>query len=157
MRPAKGLDTLITAILASVLDRGMLVIAGDTDPDYADRLRNLTGGDGRVRIMVRHLDDQQVTALVSAANGFVLNHQTVLNSGSMLLTLPFDRSVPARLQRSLTGLAGRVGPDRVTPLDGRIAPALLCAFLGPQAISEATLEAYSQVLVSRRTGNVTAR
>jgi beta-1,4-mannosyltransferase len=174
MRPSKGLDTLITAFRACARDEEMLVIAGGADPDYADRLRHLAGDDGRVRIMARHLDDQQVTALVSAADGFVLNHQTVLNSGSLLLALSFDRPVLARLQGSLTEFAGMVGPDWVTPLDGPIEPAPLRAFLDslqrrpdqgraplaaldPDAISMATLEQYSRALASRRTGNAAAR
>ncbi len=174
MRPSKGLDALITAFRSCARDGEMLAIAGGADPDYAERLRALAGDDGRVRIMARHLDDQQVTALVSAADGFVLNHQTVLNSGSLLLALSFDRPVLARLQGSLAELAEMVGPDWVTPLDGPIEPAPLRAFLdslqrrpepgqaplsalNPDAISLATLEHYSLALASRRSGHVAAR
>src|SRR5690606_36704830 len=98
----------------------------------------------------------QITALVSAADGFVLNHQAVLNSGSLLLALSFDRPVLARLQGSLTELAEMVGPDWVTPLDEPIEPALRAfldslqrrpelgqaplSVLDPYAISMATLE-----------------
>ncbi|MFO1049531.1 MAG: hypothetical protein U1E52_16750 [Geminicoccaceae bacterium] len=168
MRPYKRLAELVRLFRSVAQERDLLVLAGECGPAYRDELAAASGGDRRVRVQPHRHGDAEMIELLAASDGSVINHQTLFNSGSAILSLSFDRPVLARRQGSMAELAAALGPRWVDTFDGELRPDRLADFLDraaaarhderaplapyePVAVSDATLKEYRDALASRGT------
>lgn len=129
MRPNKGLDDLINVFRRCAGADELLVLGGACDAPYLQQLEQLRDGDARVRLLPERLDEAMMATILAASDGFVLNHQRILNSGSLLLALSFNRRVLVRAQGSVAELAAEVGRDWVETFDEALDDATLRRFL----------------------------
>ncbi len=120
VRAYKGVEDLVAAVRATPADAGLdLVVAGRAaTPAVADGVRAAAGGDPRVRLDLRHVDDEELVAEVTAAELVVLPYRTMHNSGAALLALSLGRPVLVPDGDVVADLAAEVGPAwvrRFTP------------------------------------------
>lgn len=167
MRRYKGLTQLIRAFRAVARPEDGLLLGGDCPEDYLAALDRNREGDERVRIIPRRISDDEVAAIFSAADGCVVNHQTLLNSGGLMLALSFDCPVLARAHGSISELARSLGERWIATFDGDLDGPVLARFLNGQAsglqrrqiapldsldplvISASTVQEYRQSLARR--------
>ena len=166
MRPYKRLAELVRLFRGVAQERDLLILAGECGPAYRDELVAASGGDRRVRLQPHRHDDGAMIELLAASDGSVINHQTLFNSGSAILSLSFDRPVLARQQGSMAELAEKLGPHWVETFDGALPADRLADFLDrsaaarhdepaplgpydPAAVSETTLREYRDALAAR--------
>ncbi|MCL4186293.1 MAG: glycosyltransferase [Rhodobacteraceae bacterium] len=96
LRAYKGLDTLVAAFgrLAAERPRARLVLAGGVHRDFERHAGDLRAaadrmGGGRIRLLDRFMDDEELALVFAAADVAVLPYRRVLTSGAMLLALSF--------------------------------------------------------------------
>ncbi|QGQ20152.1 glycosyl transferase [Cellulomonas sp. JZ18] len=119
VRAYKGVEDLVAAVRATPPDGLDLVVAGRAaTPAVADAVRAAAGDDPRVRLDLRHVDDEQLVAEVTAAELVVLPYRAMHNSGAALLALSLARPVLVPDGEVVADLAAEVGPAwvrRFTP------------------------------------------
>ena len=120
IRPYKNVPGLIQAFREVALEDWRLIIAGKSDAAQSCDLRRLTEGDSRIRLELRHIDDEDVPTLFSAADLVALPFLRTLNSGSAILGLSFDRPILVPDQGSMRSLHESVGARWVTLYQGGI-------------------------------------
>lgn len=125
VKPYKGVPELCAAFRAVTDPAARLLIAGRCDePGLAREIEQHAAADPRILLQLRELGEDEVTALLRAADLVVLPFRAVLNSGSALLALSFDAPVLCPRTGALGELADAV-PGWITTYDGALTPALL--------------------------------
>ncbi len=162
VRAYKNVAGLIAAFRALRRPDAILLVVGRPDPPALEgQLRQLAGSDERVRLHLRFLEDEDLQVYLNAADLVVLPYRQVLNSGSALLALSFDRPVLVPRLGALEELQRTVGDEWVRTYRGAFtADALdealawaLARRAGPapldglawEGIGEATLAAFESV------------
>lgn len=134
LRPYKGVEELIRAFRAGGDSNSVLVIAGrPLSSTYAEELVRLAGGDPRIRLDLRFLDDDELQTYFAAADLSVLPFRRVLTSASLLLSLSFGVPVlvaghPSIREYVEPGVAYVLGGRE--PLDAGLRAAKLAALDG---------------------------
>ena len=114
MRPYKGLVALVDAFRATDDPSLRLWIVGKPHGrEIARTITDTAAKDRRIRVELRYVPDEELETMFAAATLAVLPYEQVLNSGSAILALSFDRPVLAPDLGSLSDLARDVGPDWV--------------------------------------------
>jgi glycosyltransferase involved in cell wall biosynthesis len=126
IRRYKNVPLLIEAF-RQVPDRNVqLVIAGA--PGYAmspQELAQLAAGDDRIHLHLAFVPDDMLPLFIGAADVVVLPFDSILNSGSVLLALSFNRTVLAPRLGALPEIQSKVGSRWLRLYDGSLtAPAL---------------------------------
>jgi glycosyltransferase involved in cell wall biosynthesis len=125
VKPYKGVPELCTAFRDVAGADVRLLIAGRCDePDLAREIEQHAAADSRILLRLHELSEDEVTALLRAADLVVLPFRAVLNSGSALLALSFDAPVLCPRTGALGELADAV-PGWVTTYDDPLTAALL--------------------------------
>ncbi len=116
IRPNKGIPTLAHSFAGVAQPDEVLLIAGSCD-DEAERRELEAISESHPSVIVRfgRIPDSDIGSVISAADLSIFNFQTILNSGSVLLSLSFDTPVVAPRLGSLNELAD-LGPQWFTPL-----------------------------------------
>ena len=111
VRRYKNVPLLIEAFRA-IGDRDVqLIIAGQPGHGIsAEELQTLSAGDDRISLDLKFIPDQDVPVYFGAADAVVLPFDSILNSGSVLLGLSFNRVVLAPRLGALPEIQARVGP-----------------------------------------------
>ena len=126
IRPYKNVPHLIRTLRTLTDPSLRLLVAGQPNlPRLADDVRAAVGDDPRIRLWLEHVPDDEVQVYLGAADLVVLPYQEVLNSGSALLALSFDRPVLVPERGAMGELAARVGADWVRTFTGSLSPAAL--------------------------------
>jgi glycosyltransferase involved in cell wall biosynthesis len=139
----------------------LLVVGRPDPPALEEQLRRLAAADERVRLHLRFLDDEDLQYYLNATDLVVLPYRQVLNSGSALLALSFDRPVLVPRLGALEELQRTVGDAWVRTYRGAFTTDALDEALawalarrpGPapldglawEGIAEATLAAFEMV------------
>jgi beta-1,4-mannosyltransferase len=161
VRDYKNVEALVASFrrVASAEDR--LVVAGKAlDPALAARIDQAAEGDSRVRLELRTIDDHEISLFLTASDVVLLPYRAILNSGTALLGLSFDRPVVVPAMGSLNELRDRLGPEWVRTYEGPfgddvIAEALLSVRptghapldgLDWESVADETLKAYRAAL-----------
>ncbi len=132
LRAYKGVEELLAAF-AGLDDPGArLVVAGRVaDPALEWTLDAARRRDPRVLTLPRFLPDDELAAVVSAADRVVLPYRRVLNSGAALFALGIGRPVLLPRSPSFEALQQRVGGAWVALYDGPLSAADLAAVAPP--------------------------
>jgi len=165
LRPYKGLDLLLDAF--AEVDGAELWIVGNPRMDLAP-LREAAGrAPGRVRLLTRFVDDDEIPAIVRRADLLVLPYRDAEQSGVLYTGLAFGKpmvlsAVGGFPEVAATGAARLVAPGDPAALAAalneliadeaareRLATAAQAAAAGPyswDAIARQTLDLYSALL-----------
>ena len=124
LHPKKELETLIEAFLAAVangLDHWRLVIAGDGEPDYVNRLKEVVGSDSHVLFTgwlqgekkEDALRNASLVALVSRQENFGLCIAEAMAHGVPVLVSP-QVNLAADIEQSGSGWVAPIDKEKLT-------------------------------------------
>jgi glycosyltransferase involved in cell wall biosynthesis len=165
VRPYKDVPRLVECFRALRSCRAHLVVAGrPLDASTERAVVDAAGGDRRVHLHLRRIDDHDVHRYFRAARVVVLPYRRILNSGAALLALSFDRPVVVPASGSLVELEEHVGHGWVSTYDGPLRTEVLerAVTTVPSTdtaplerhewteIGRATVDAYRHVVDARR-------
>ncbi|MGB3300487.1 MAG: glycosyltransferase, partial [Phormidesmis sp.] len=135
-----------------------LIIAGKPDNDELEQAVRLAAEhDDRIQLHLRFIQDDELQIFFKAADLVVLPFEEILNSGSLLLSLSFNRPVLAPDLGAVSDWKTLIGSDWIRTYQGVLTPEILreavqmklllpteapLNFLDWDAIAQQTLEAY---------------
>ncbi len=126
IRPYKNVVSLIRTFRAWENEEARLLVGGNPISDeLAQRVQRAQEGDPRVRSDLRFLEEEEIAVLLSASDLVVLPYESVMQSGTALLALSFDRPVLVSNRGAMAELRDRVGTDWVRTYDDELSPHLL--------------------------------
>jgi len=155
----KNVPALGFAFSALAGDDLRLVIAGRPRTEAIRQgLEQLAAQDSRILFHPAHVADSELQNYLRAADVVVLPYQEILNSGSAVLALSFDRPVLMPRLGAAEDLERLMGNTWVQLYRGKLEPALLeQALCAAQALPERTagehLEQLSPAVVGRATAD----
>lgn len=117
----KNVPALFSAVKQAPDEAWVVVVAGrPRTTELAEELRRAAADESRIRLAFEFIDDARVQLYFRAADVVVLPYREILNSGTALLALSFDR--PVLLPRAGAGeeLVKRVGGDWAFTYDGEL-------------------------------------
>ena len=118
VRAYKGIPELLTAFGKLEGDARLLITGKPVPPEDAPHLETLAARDARVHLVFGFVPDDRFQLFLNAADLIVLPYRQILNSGSALLALSFDRPVLAPAIGSLPELAQKMGGDWLQLFNG---------------------------------------
>lgn len=166
IRPYKNVPKLIESVRA-LTEPATLFVCGRLSKrvNMADDILRAADGDPRIRLEMRFVADQEVQLFLNAADLLVFPYRDILNSGSALLGLSFDRPVLVPQLGAMAELKQAVGADWVRTYEGELRPEVLAsalvwakkarrgkAPLAPfdwEAIARQTLVAFAEIVGSQ--------
>jgi glycosyltransferase involved in cell wall biosynthesis len=127
--PYKNVPLLIDTFLRVDLPDAVLLVAGSpSSAQEALQLKEQARNDSRIQLHLRRIPDDEVQTFFSATDLVVLPFREIMNSGSAVLALSFDRPVLVPAIGSMPELQMRVGDDWVRTYAGELnAPELSAA------------------------------
>lgn len=158
VRPYKNLPALLRAFSAVADSSAMLLIAGKLKLYQATaEFEEMVSADSRVKVFRQFVPPDEVQLYLEAADLVVLPFREILNSGSAILALSFDRPVLVPRHGALAQLSDEIGNDWIMTYDGDLTPAILFRAL-ERAISMrgkiAPLESLEWPLIARQTRDI---
>lgn len=146
VRRYKGVETLVQTF-REIADPGLgLAISGKpSNPEIAQKIRQMAGDDPRVTLRFDYLDDAEFVAEVTRAQLVVLPYRHMHNSGTVLAALSLDRPVLVPDNATNKALSEEVGRGWIHFFDGELTQASISAALtataGPDRGSRPNLDA----------------
>jgi beta-1,4-mannosyltransferase len=126
IRPYKGIPQLIRCFNASGLTSSRLIIAGrPISSSIGQELKELASGNPTIELFLDFVDNADVQKFLRAADLVVLPYTDILNSGSAILALSFDRPVLLPARGIMADLREAVGPDWVRLYEGELTPDII--------------------------------
>jgi beta-1,4-mannosyltransferase len=121
INPYKNVPHLIEMFRRAAVPESMLVIAGRPSSEEVERqVRSAAGDDRRIQLHLRRVPEDEVQVFFKAADLVVLPFLEILNSGSAILALSFDKPVLVPNAGSLPELQAQVGSDWVRTFSGQL-------------------------------------
>ena len=119
IRPYKGLEELVSAwARIGEADRALLIGGLSSDPGLTQLLEESAQRDGTIRFYEGRVEDGDLQFYFNAADVVVMPYRKILNSGSALLALSFNRPVVLPRSPVMEELRARVGADWVYLYEG---------------------------------------
>ena len=164
IRNYKNVPHLLETFRSLKLAHVRLIVAGESnDVALEEVIRIQVAEDQRVLLWLRRVPDEEIQVFMNASDLVVLPYSDVLNSGSAILALSFDRPVLVPELGAMKDLQAAFGPDIVRTYSGELSPpALADALRRPEkpvqineyvrqrldwaAIAEATVVFYRNVI-----------
>ena len=155
IRPYKNVPQLIESVRA-LAEPVTLFVCGRLSKrvDLADDIARAADRDPRIRLEIRFVEEQKVQLFFNAADLLVFPYRDILNSGSALLGLSFDRPVLVPKLGAMAELQQTVGTDWVRTYEGELGPAVLAAALAwarKAGRGKAPLEPFDWEVIARQT------
>jgi beta-1,4-mannosyltransferase len=168
IRAYKGVSTLLSAFRSLTDPHARLLVAGSVaPPETPASLAAAIGGDPRVHLHAGFVPESEVQLHLNASDLAVLPFHQILNSGSALLALSFDRPVLVPEMGAMAELQATVGRDWVRTYRGELTAGHLADAirwvretpragrapldpLGWDGIARRTAEAYRAIVGRRR-------
>jgi beta-1,4-mannosyltransferase len=126
IRPYKGVPNLIKCFRQLGKPGTSLIVAGKPlDRDIASEVTKAAAGDPKVRLHLEYVDQDSVQFFLRAADLVVLPYTEILNSGSALLALSFDRPILVPSMGAIPDLCEVAGDNWVRMYDGELTPKIL--------------------------------
>jgi glycosyltransferase involved in cell wall biosynthesis len=131
IRDYKNVPVLIRAFRRMQGEDTVLCIAGRPNPEsLGEELRKEAAGDARIQLHLRNIPKDQVQLFFWAADLVVLPYRDILNSGTALLALSFNRPILVPCCGAMGELCSSVGPEWVRTYQGELdTDELECALL----------------------------
>jgi beta-1,4-mannosyltransferase len=115
----KNVPHLVDTFRRAALENVTLVIAGSASGrDDEQCVRRAADGGDRIQLHLRRIPKEEVQVFFAASDVVVLPFLEIMNSGSAILALSFDRPVLVPAIGSLPELRARVGADWVRTYPG---------------------------------------
>ncbi len=128
LRPYKNVLHLITCFRALPDPRLRLAIGGVPGGGLtSESIRTASEGDSRIQLHLRRLEDDELQVFMNAADLIPLPFTDILNSGSAILALSFDRPVLVPHRGSMGELLEVAGTDFVRTYEGDLTPDALAS------------------------------
>jgi len=126
LRPYKNIPELIRVFRDMDDQHAILVICGKpVGKKIKKDIQSAAGKDPRIRLFLEWVKDVDVQAYCSAADLLVFPYRDILNSGSALLGLSFDRPILVPRLGAMADLQKAVGADWVRTYEGTLNAAIL--------------------------------
>lgn len=126
IRPYKNVPKLISTFAEISDPNARLLIGGKPgDAVLREQIEKAAERDPRVTVKLEHLPEDDLQRFVRAADAVVLPFAEILNSGTAILALSFDRPVLVPGKGSMGELQQVVGADWVRTYDGELNATLL--------------------------------
>ena len=119
IRPYKNVEPLVEVFRAWDDAAARLLVAGNpVSASLADRIRRAAASDDRIRTDLRFLERRELVTVLGAADLIVLPYDHILQSGTALLALSFDRPVLVPRRGAMGELQAEVGAEWVRTYEG---------------------------------------
>jgi len=126
IRPYKNVIALIRAFRELEDEHAILLIGGMVKlKEERAEFDALIAADSRIHVVPRFVPDDELQYFLAAADLIVLPFASVLNSGSAILALSFDRPVLVPALGALTDLAAQIGNGWVITYENELNAAVL--------------------------------
>ena len=130
IKPYKNIDALIRAFIDAAHPRATLVIAGRPgDPAIEAQLRAAAQSHPRILCHFGLIPDDRMHLYLNACDLAVFPYRDILNSGSAILALSFDRPALVPARGAMGELRDLAGPDWVYTYKGNLTGSILSAAL----------------------------
>jgi beta-1,4-mannosyltransferase len=130
IRAYKNVTALVEAFRELEGGHLRLLVTGEPYPQrLLGEVERAAAGDPRVLLRPGSVPDAELPVVLAASDLLVLPYRSVVNSGSALLGLSYDRPVLAPAMGSLRDLAEQVGAQHVRTYTGPISAAVLAGAL----------------------------
>lgn len=155
MRASKRTPEAITTFLSSANPDELLFVIGACTEDHWKEIELAKNGDDRVFVTRQSLSDQMLVDAVAACDLILLNQAAMLNSGTALLSLSFNRPLVSTKAGSLEELQKSVGNKWIelydAPLNAKkLRNALNSIYSNNRDLSEAPLSEFEPRKISRK-------
>jgi beta-1,4-mannosyltransferase len=121
VRPYKNVEALVRAFRKVTTPGALLYVVGrPNSAALTEAILKEARDDDRIRLAFGFVKDEDVSKFMQAADLVVLPYKTILNSGSALLALTFNRPVLVRGQGSMGDLRRDFGDAWVKTFSGTI-------------------------------------
>lgn len=154
VRPYKNVPALVRAFRELDGADLALLVAGKPSDAEAARVTEAAAGDARVHCRLEFIPDDDLQLYLNAADLVALPYREVLNSGSALLALSFDRPVLVPDRGAMAELRRAVGEAWVRTYKGALTARELAAALAwaraPRPAARAPLDALAWPAVAAR-------
>lgn len=126
IRDYKGVPTLIRCFNVAAVPTSRLLIAGEPQNEkLAREIGEAVSGNTSVQLHLRFIGEEELQLYLGAADLVVLPYKDILNSGSALLALSFDRPILVPNKGALVELGEVIGPEWVRLYAGDLTPQIL--------------------------------
>jgi beta-1,4-mannosyltransferase len=126
IRPYKNVIHLIRMFRELDPDNWILIIAGmPKPPELEDEVVAAAANDDKIKLILQFLPDDEIQVYLKAADLVILPFSDILNSGSALLALSFDRPILVSNKGAMNELKSQVGENWVKLYSGELTPAIL--------------------------------
>lgn len=123
IRPYKNVPHLVRTFHAVTAPTMRLLIAGQpASASLRDEIAAAARGDARIRLHVGYVPDAQLADYLASADLVVLPYAEILNSGTALLALSFNRPVLVPARGAMQELQQDIGADWVRTYTGPLTP-----------------------------------
>jgi glycosyltransferase involved in cell wall biosynthesis len=124
LRPYKNIPDLIRIFRTVDQENLYLLICGNPmSREIEEEIRSAAGCDARIRLFLGWIVNNELQHYLKAADLLVFPFRDILNSGSALLGLSFDRPVLVPRLGAMADLQDVVGPDWVRTYEGEMSAA----------------------------------
>ena len=124
IREYKNVPHLIRCFRSLHQDNIRLIVAGKPSSDLLkQKVIQAAAGDCRINLNLKFIPDQDVQQFMNAADLVVLPYQEILNSGSAVLALSFNKPLLVPDQGSFIDLKADVGQDWLSTYTGELTAA----------------------------------
>ncbi|MEM9806505.1 MAG: glycosyltransferase [Cyanobacteria bacterium P01_D01_bin.56] len=121
IRTYKNVPHLIHCFRSLNQENIRLIVAGKPDSETLKQcLIEAAGGDRRIQLNLEFIPDQDVQRFMNAADLVVLPYQEILNSGSAVLALSFNKPLLVPDRGSFIDLKASVGQDWLLTYTGEL-------------------------------------
>ena len=128
IRPYKGVGSLIRCFARAQVTNAQLLVAGRPLNDaLLQEIREAALLNPNVRLFPGFVDRNEIQKFFRATDLVVLPYSEILNSGSAILALSFDRPILVPALGALAELREIVGPDWVRLYEGELSPEKICS------------------------------
>lgn len=121
IRPYKGVSRLIRRFVEANMEDAQLLVAGrPANEAIKGEIEQAAGRGSNVSLFLDFVEKNDLQKYLRAADLVALPYTEILNSGSSILALSFDRPVLAPNRGALAELRNIVGPDWVRLYNGEL-------------------------------------
>lgn len=120
IRPYKGVEKLIHCFAEAQLTNAKLLVAGMADDRLMREIKNAAVLSSDVKLFLGFVDRNDIQKYLRATDLVILPYVEVLNSGSAILALSFDRPILVPDRGAMAELCNVVGPGWVSLYEGEL-------------------------------------